>query len=105
MNSNRVLMLIGGALLLAAVVLGLTGVSTNGRDCGSAFGDSSRQDLVGTLNRPGLPGASPAACADARSGRRTLTVALGLPALLLLGFSAGMESRAAADRRPPQRAG
>lgn len=83
---NKLLMLVGGALLLVALVFGVTSVSHAGVPCGSAFGSSDSQDLANTLSSIDHPeGVSTAGCDGARSDRKTLTLAFGLPGLLLLG--------------------
>ena len=74
--------LVGGALLIVGVFLGLSGVNAGSISCGSAFSP----DGVGVWGLPGEPEKRAAACDQAIGSRPAFAwVLLGGGAILLLG--------------------
>lgn len=100
---NKLLMVLGGAALVMAAALALMPMRAAGTDCGSAFGSNRAGDFASVLRTNSLSGVT--ACEDARSGRRTLTVTLGLLGVALAGSGGVLASRSAAVSREPQRVG
>ena len=97
---TKLLMVLGGAALVVAAALALLPMRASGTDCGSAFGSHGASDFASVLRTNSLTPV--AACEDARSGRRTLVIALGALGVVLSGSGAGIDSRGAALRREAQ---
>lgn len=90
--------LLGLVLAAIGLILGLTGISTSGVDCGSAF----RPDASARYSYSATVGA----CDDATSSRKAVALALTIPgAVLAVGglFAVGMlhtEMRSDDDKAP-----
>jgi len=97
---TKLLIVLGGAALVVAAALALMPMRAAGTDCGAAFGHNGGSDFASVLRTNSL--APAALCEDARSGRRTLAVTLGLLGVALAGSGAGIDYRAAALRREAQ---
>jgi hypothetical protein len=109
---EHVLAILGGTLVAVALILGLTPVTTGGIDCGTALtgptDDAAVADYAATLVGGSNSGpdhgdllANQHACADSLGSRRTITFALGVPGLLLLGAAAWARSRQQ-EQAPPK---
>lgn len=111
MNPSKLVALmfaaLGAVLLCVGLILGFSGVSKGGIDCGSAFKPDSHDAMVSeytdALGGYGNPTASED-CEDATSGRKTVAWALTIPGGLLLGGGlfgfALVKSNEAAKRLP-----
>ena len=95
---KQLLLVLGGILLAIGIILGFMPVKASGVHCGSALTGKSddaftadfRDSLGGGPNADGSLGLSPHgdACDESISSRRTISLALGIPGLLLVAGSA-----------------
>jgi hypothetical protein len=108
---EHLLAIIGGTFLVVALILGLMPVTAGGIRCGTALtgatDDAAVADLTATLVGGPNSGsdhgdllANEHACTDSLGAPRTITFALGLPALLLLGAAAWARNSQKEQRTP-----
>lgn len=99
---KKLLLLLGGALLGAGLILGLVPMKASGTNCGSALftsNDARVADLTDAMI--GLRSRDRAdACEDALSGRRAVALAVGGPGAVL--FLLGIGTSSAAQRARPR---
>lgn len=91
--------------MVFGLMLGLTAVTVDGVQCGSAFTGGYLNDLTNTISAPGFPAEL---CGAARDARRVQALALLIPGVVallagsLMGYNAWMRTPV---RGKPQRTG
>lgn len=99
MEARKILGLIGGLLILVALVIGFIPVSSQGANCGSAFvksDDAFVSDLVGTM----AGGYGTVNAEGACDGLRSI-ILIPVAALLVIGGALGAVAMVLASRVPP----
>lgn len=84
---EQLLLVLGGTLLGVGLVLGLVPVKADGVTCGTALTGQTDDAFVSdlTASMMGKSTSTDSSCEDSLSGRRAISLGLGLPGLALAG--------------------